>query len=171
LPNRRYFDQQLPVEWQRTIRARHSFSILFIDIDHFKRYNDFYGHQNGDRCLQLVAEKLEGELKRAGDVIVRYGGEEFVCLLPSTDTAGSAKLAQNLIDAITRTAIPHADSPVAAIISISIGVASTNPQSGDNVIELIQCADEMLYLAKEQGRNRIATITLENKKKPVISPL
>lgn len=160
LPNRRYFDQQLPVEWQRTIRARHSFSILFIDIDHFKRYNDYYGHQNGDRCLQLVAEKLEGELKRAGDVIVRYGGEEFVCLLPNTDAAGGTKLAQNLIDTITRAAIPHADSPVAPIISISIGVASTNPQSGDNVNELMQRADDMLYSAKEQGRNRIVQTTL-----------
>ncbi len=170
LPNRRYFDQQLPIEWQRTIRARQAFSILFIDIDHFKRYNDYYGHDHGDRCLQLVGERLEGELKRAGDVIVRYGGEEFVCLLPNTDTAGSAKLAQNLIDAITRTAIPHADSPVAPIISVSIGVASTNPQSGDNVIELMRRADEMLYSAKEQGRNRIAQATLESPKDVSVNP-
>ncbi len=163
--NRRYFDERLAEEWSRAIRHDTALSLALIDVDHFKRYNDRYGHGAGDDCLRRVAQALRGELKRPSDLLARYGGEEFVVLLPDTHAAGAALLGQQLAEAVARLGIPHAGSDVAPGVTVSVGVC-TKPQglpAGDarfTPTGLLKAADEQLYAAKTGGRNQLRSTVL-----------
>jgi diguanylate cyclase (GGDEF)-like protein len=153
--NRRRFDEALQAEWRRCRRSASPLALIMIDIDHFKNFNDHYGHQAGDTCLQTVAATLQGLLSRSHDLVARYGGEEFVCLLPECDLAASQTEAEKLRVAVTRLNIPHEISPTASMVTISLGIASAVP-SGDCTPEyLLAAADSALYAAKSAGRNRV----------------
>ena len=154
LANRRQFDQHLYGEWQRSMRNGQPLSLLLIDIDHFKRYNDHYGHLAGDACLRQVAAILYDCAQRSGELVARYGGEEFALLLPGTDGTAAMTVAQRCMDELARAAIEHADSPVSDYLTFSIGVA-TVVASQDLVPEsLVRSADEALYQVKSSGRAR-----------------
>ncbi|MDP3702638.1 MAG: diguanylate cyclase [Hylemonella sp.] len=152
LANRRQFDQHLYSEWQRSLRSGQPLSLLLIDIDHFKRYNDRYGHLAGDACLRQVASILYDCAQRSGELVARYGGEEFALLLPGADGDVAMTVAQRCMDEMARARMPHEDSPVADCLTCSIGVA-TVVASPDLVPEsLVRCADEALYRVKNGGR-------------------
>lgn len=155
LPNRRYLDAHLQTEWRRMLREQQPLAVLFIDIDHFKHYNDHYGHAAGDACLRTVAACLTGAIRRSGDVVVRYGGEEFIGVLPHTDTAGAQDMAQRLMAAVAAAHVPHAASPTSPLLTVSIGYASMIPSSTTSPQDLLARADEALYAAKAGGRNRV----------------
>jgi len=156
IANRRYFDQLLRREWQRALRNGSSLSLLMIDIDHFKLYNDNYGHLEGDRCLKEIAQTMSSALRRPGDVLARYGGEEFAAILPETDSEGARHIAEAIAASIVKLARPHAFSPVSALVTISTGIAAIIPDKNNNKPNsLIHMADKALYFAKSQGRNRI----------------
>ena len=154
--NRRHFDEQLQIEWRRCERSGQPLSLLMIDLDHFKLYNDQYGHQQGDACLQAVAQTLRAGLGRAHDLVARYGGEEFVCLLPEIDAAGALSVAESLRTGVQALQLPHASSPVAGVVTISIGAASGVPRGDGTPTDLLARADASLYRAKSEGRNRVA---------------
>jgi diguanylate cyclase (GGDEF)-like protein len=152
LANRRQFDQHLYSEWQRSMRSSLPISLLLLDIDHFKRYNDQYGHLAGDACLRQVAGILYDCAQRTGELVARYGGEEFALLLPGADGDVAMTVAQRCMDEVAKARIAHADSPVAEYLTVSIGVA-TVVASQDLVPEsLVRCADEALYRVKSSGR-------------------
>lgn len=155
LYNRRIFDDYIQRVWRQARRDKVSVEIIFIDIDHFKIYNDFYGHQAGDDCLRKVAHRISRSAKRPFDFSARYGGEEFVLVLygPPQDYARS--LPEQLRQEITELAIPHEGSRVAPTITVSIGVAIADPSSGRSLTGAIQAADEAHYEAKQSGRNRV----------------
>lgn len=157
IANRRRFDSYLQQQWARARRSEVSLSLLLIDIDYFKLYNDNYGHQAGDNCLIIVAQTIAGSVHRQGqDLAARYGGEEFAVILPETDLAGAFTVAENIQCAIAAAAIPHEASLVIPMVTLSIGVASCHFGEGmKGYGELIKEADNNLYLAKERGRNRI----------------
>ena len=155
IANRRHFDARLEEEWRRAQRQGQSLSLLMIDVDHFKRYNDSYGHQAGDRCLQAVARAAQSALRRPGDLLARYGGEELVVILPNTELAGAILVAQAIQRALADLHIPHADSPVADQVTVSIGVATMLPNPQLESAQLLAAADHGLYSAKESGRNRV----------------
>jgi diguanylate cyclase (GGDEF)-like protein len=155
IANRRQFDQQLEKEWSRMMRQNAPLSLLIIDIDHFKTFNDQYGHGAGDDCLRLVARTIAGIIKRPGDLAARYGGEEFVVILPGTDEIGAHSVAESMRSAVDKLAIPHAGSSVADHVTISIGGASHIPRRQGNFQDLINSADRALYRAKSAGRNQI----------------
>lgn len=157
IPNRRNFDQHIQSEWQRAIRSRTQISMLLIDIDHFKLYNDSYGHPAGDTCLTLIAKALSSSVKRPGDLVARYGGEEFVCVLPSTNIEGATAIGATLCDAVNFLKIPHKSSSVCKHTTISIGGATITPDKTTEIGALIEAADNNLYKAKEQGRDRVVT--------------
>jgi diguanylate cyclase (GGDEF)-like protein len=152
--NRRYFDERLASEWGRAVRNGTALSVVLLDVDFFKRYNDHYGHQAGDICLRQVANCLRLTLKRPGDLAARYGGEEFVCLLPDTDLLGALALARQLGAAVEALGIAHADSAVAAVVTVSLGVCSTSGNTPGSAAALLREADAQLYIAKSGGRNR-----------------
>jgi diguanylate cyclase (GGDEF)-like protein len=152
LANRRQFDQHLYSEWHRSARSQQPLSLLLLDIDFFKRYNDHYGHLAGDACLRQVAGILFDCAQRSGEVVARYGGEEFAVLLPATNAEDARVVAQRCLDEITKACVPHADSPVSSVLTASIGIA-TLVAGSDKVPEiLVRCADEALYRAKSGGR-------------------
>ena len=156
IANRRYFDEFLQKEWRRAERTHNTMALLMIDIDHFKSYNDCYGHQDGDDCLKLVAKTLENTLKRPGDHAVRYGGEEFaVILAEDIDGAGALAVAENLRANVAALAIEHRDSSVADHVTVSVGVALSYPDSTISPESLISFADQALYDAKHAGRNQV----------------
>jgi diguanylate cyclase (GGDEF)-like protein len=130
-------------------------SLIFIDIDYFKNYNDNYGHQKGDRCLQKISEQLHTISKRPKDIAARYGGEEFVVLLPDTQTEGAVMLAENIRKSIELLKIPHGFSDAAAFVTISLGVATVTPSQETKSSGLVKLADMALYEAKDMGRNRV----------------
>jgi diguanylate cyclase (GGDEF)-like protein/PAS domain S-box-containing protein len=152
--NRRRFDQTLGSEWMRAQRQQEPLAILMIDVDHFKRYNDHYGHQAGDECLRQVAQAVSSSLRQPLEQVMRYGGEEFAVLLMAADATGGAVVAQRCLDAVVRARIPHEASPVGPMVSISIGVASMVPHSNNSAEQLLHCADQALYQAKQAGRAR-----------------
>ncbi len=153
--NRRRFEEMLDVEWRRAARTGAPLALLMADIDHFKPYNDAYGHQKGDLCLRHVAEAMAGALQRAGDLLARYGGEEFVAILPAHDLSGAADVAERLRARVEALAIPTGVSSVSPYITISIGVAITGPGNQARPEELVAAADAVLYRAKREGRNRV----------------
>jgi diguanylate cyclase (GGDEF)-like protein/PAS domain S-box-containing protein len=152
--NRRRFDQTLAAEWKRAQRQQEPLALLMIDVDHFKRYNDHYGHQAGDECLRQVAQAVSNSLRHPLEQVARYGGEEFAVLLMAADAAGGAAAAQRCLDAVARARIPHEASPVGPMVSISVGVASMVPHSNNSPEQLLHCADQALYQAKQTGRAR-----------------
>ena len=154
IANRRKFDQMLAIEWQRAARNGSSLSLLLADIDHFKRYNDHYGHVAGDECLRRVTHVLASCVRRAGELLARYGGEEFVLLLPGADLAHARDLAQRCLQAVHRENIPHGSSPTADHITISIGVAQLYPAGAQDPESLVNAADTAMYQAKMDGRAR-----------------
>jgi diguanylate cyclase (GGDEF)-like protein len=155
IANRRRFDEYLEQQWKQMARERSPLAILLCDIDHFKQYNDTYGHLAGDECLRQVAQTLSATLKRPGDLAARFGGEEFAVILPHTALDGALRVAEYLQAAIDRLHISHTQSSVAADLTVSIGVASTVPMAQDAPHTLLDMADNALYLAKQQGRNQI----------------
>lgn len=150
LLNRRSFDEFLDREWQRARRDARPLALIMIDVDHFKRYNDTYGHQMGDECLRQVAAVLQAAVFRPGDVVARYGGEEFVIILPAADEAGAILVAERIKERITRLEIPHSSSEHGAV-SVSMGIAAAVPI--DKAAALLAAADTALYQAKHAGRN------------------
>jgi diguanylate cyclase (GGDEF)-like protein len=163
IPNRRRFDDALAREWRRCARVRAPISLLMIDIDHFKAYNDDCGHQRGDECLRRVARLLVDGVGRPGDLVARYGGEEFVCLLPEVGQAGARAVATRLIAGLHRAAIPHPASPLGSRLTVSIGVATAEDLSGPETA-LFALADKLLYGAKNAGRNQFAIGQLEDRR-------
>lgn len=155
LANRRTFDAALASEWRRSIRSRAPLSLLMIDVDHFKQYNDSFGHQGGDQCLTAVAQILADSVRRAGDFPARYGGEEFVVILPNTDEAGAALVAENIRSNIEKRAFRHPMSSVGPHVTVSIGRATVFPAADDKIEKIICLADVGLYQAKNLGRNRV----------------
>lgn len=153
--NRRSFNSHLAQEWSRGAREQLPLSLIMIDIDYFKMFNDVYGHPRGDECLKQVARTLSGPIHRPADLVARYGGEEFVILLPWTGIAGAVALAENLREQVAALNIPHIRSAAAPYVTLSLGVACTIPKRQATPEELIEAADQALYNAKAQGRNRV----------------
>ncbi|HDQ04115.1 MAG TPA: GGDEF domain-containing protein [Deltaproteobacteria bacterium] len=155
LANRRHFDICLAEEWKMAVNYRSSLSLLFLDVDDFKPYNDHYGHQAGDDCLRKIAAVLRQAIRRPQDICARYGGEEFVVLLPNTLQENATQLAENIRKGVEREKIPHNHSRAASYVTVSIGIASLIPRPGLNQNILVELADKVLYKAKEMGRNRV----------------
>lgn len=166
--NRRGFDNALKNEWQRAARNGYPLALALLDIDHFKAYNDHYGHQAGDACLRQVAELIASNGRRTSDLAARYGGEEFALLAPATDGAHAMAIARGICDELEKLALPHAGSPH-GVITISIGVATAMPDEADDWSTLIEKADRALYRAKQDGRNR-ARLYDESFDRPVGQP-
>ena len=156
IANRRNFDNQMAKEYRRSFRERTPLSLLMIDADHFKKFNDAYGHQQGDVALRIIAEKIISALKRPGDFAARWGGEEFVALLPSTPPSGALLVAEHIRELVEKAVIPGVGNNASLSLTVSIGVATTTPSVDIvTVEELIRKADKALYSAKEAGRNRV----------------
>lgn len=155
LANRRQLDRTLKAEWRRCRRSGQPLSVVMVDIDHFKQFNDLYGHQQGDDCLRAVAAALRGGLGRSHDLVARYGGEEFVCLLPECDLDGARAKAQALCRAVHARQMEHRGSPIAPVVTVSAGVACVVPGAEDTPEQLLARADANLYRAKAAGRNRV----------------
>lgn len=154
LANRRHFDKVLENEWQRGAREKTKLSLIMIDIDFFKFYNDHYGHQGGDDCLMQVSTALQNVVCRSADLVARYGGEEFVVVLPNTPAEGAMIMAEKLCQAVRGLKIEHKFSKASKVVTISMGVATMIPMSELPEAILITAADQALYEAKEEGRNR-----------------
>ncbi|MBA5606737.1 diguanylate cyclase [Duganella sp. FT3S] len=152
--NRRHFNDTLELEWRRCARSGMPLAAIMIDIDHFKHYNDAYGHQAGDLCLQKVAAAMKQCASRPQDLLARYGGEEFILLLPQEGVAGATAVARRILDEVDALALPHAASPTSSVVSVSMGVAAIEPGESAGADLLIRSADEQLYRAKQHGRNR-----------------
>jgi len=156
--NRGYFDERLLEEVARARRSQQPLGLLMMDVDFFKRYNDRYGHQAGDACLQAVAQAVGATLLRRTDFLARYGGEELVALLPNTDREGTEHAAQRILDAVRALDLPHERSDVAPVVTLSVGGVSIVPGATDEKSSgatLMALADAALYVAKQQGRNRV----------------
>jgi diguanylate cyclase (GGDEF)-like protein len=151
--NRRYFEEALQSEWRRCSRSAAPLAVIISDVDHFKLYNDSYGHQAGDLCLQAVARAMKEELRRPGDFLARYGGEEFICLLPETKLKGALALAEALGRAVQELGIRHQASAAGEVLTVSLGVAVMQPGEEYDPQQLVKLADAMLYQAKNSGRN------------------
>jgi len=155
--NRRKFDEVFEHEWKRAGRDQIPLSLIMIDIDYFKQFNDHYGHASGDVCLRKVAEALNRSLTRAGDRVFRYGGEEFVVILPNTLITGAKKVAEMLRGNVELLCIPHQLSFVSDNVTISLGVATALPScDASTAVALLESADKMLYLSKDNGRNSVS---------------
>lgn len=152
--NRRYFDERLSQEWKLASRHHTPLSLIIIDVDSFKKYNDLYGHLAGDDCLRRVAKTIQRTLKRATDLVARYGGEEFACLLPNTELSGAMAVAELIRTQVIEQGIPHADSAVSPVVSISLGVCCRGAESTAAPADFLLQADTQLYQAKKKGKNQ-----------------
>jgi len=159
--NRRGFDHALNREWHRAHRSGTELSVLMMDVDYFKSYNDYYGHQQGDRCLEAIASVVEKSLKRPGDIFARYGGEEFVAVV-TANPEGARHIAEKIRQDVEQLNIPHKRSIISDYVTISIGMASVIPNKGNSPQKLIALADKALYEAKEGGRNRLCITTVND---------
>lgn len=157
--NRRRFDEYLHQEWQRLTRIQQPLSLILADIDHFKAYNDTYGHPAGDDCLRQVAQTMQRAVQRATDLVARYGGEEFAVILPHTSQEGARRVAANLQAQVQALQLPHRGSGVSAVVTLSLGVVTTIPHLFSTPVALLSAADEALYQAKRAGRNRAILTT------------
>jgi len=155
LYNRRFFDEQLAHEWMRSIRDQNSLSLVMIDIDHFKEFNDSYGHIKGDDCLRDISTTLKSLMERTADMFFRYGGEEFALILPNTNQEGAQRITETLRKAIESLGIEHKSSATNDSVTISAGVFTMNPKPGEKQNLLLAGADNNLYLAKNKGRNQV----------------
>lgn len=154
IANRRYFDDFLKAEWLRAKREGGNIGLIMVDIDHFKAFNDHYGHLEGDHCLQKVAATLKEQVQRPRDLVARFGGEEFAVVLPSIHFDGMKVVADRIRSSLTEAAMPHEASDTSDILTVSMGLAWAEPSSSDSMDALIEAADEALYAAKAGGRNR-----------------
>lgn len=154
IANRRSFDEYFEQEWLRMAQARQPLSLIFCEVDYFKKYNDYYGHPAGDNCLKQVAQLLSQAIRRPRDLAARYGGEEFAVILPNTDLEGAICVVKNIQQNIQKLAIIHEASEVSQYITLSIGVCSTIPQLELSPMSLINQVDLALYQAKKEGRDR-----------------
>ena len=157
IANRRYFDLVLDKEWHRLAREQQPLSLILCDIDCFKAYNDAYGHQKGDRCLQKIAQILRKAARRPADLAARYGGEEFAIILPNTNSQGALFIARKIMTQVAKARIPHKKSGVSDFVTLSIGVTTKIPCSKQSVLTMIDVADRLLYKAKTTGRNQLAS--------------
>jgi len=155
IPNRRQFNEFLIREWRRAMRSHLPLSLILMDIDHFKLFNDNYGHLAGDDCLRRLARAIAECAKRPTDLVARYGGEELACILPDTNLDGALVLANSMRDTVNGLRIPHAYSLVADHVTMSLGVATLIPVQGASWDNLISAADKQLYVAKKTGRDRV----------------
>ncbi len=155
IANRRRFDEHLDEEFRRAQRQSTPLSLIMMDIDFFKSYNDHFGHQAGDRCLIQVAGALNSALRRPGDLAARYGGEEFAVILPETDEAGAMLIAETIRQRVESLRIPHAPTAGNLFVTVSLGVSTLRPHGGTLANELVSQADAALYQAKNDGRNRV----------------
>lgn len=155
IPNRRSLDEKLEAEWRRCQRSGQPLSLIMLDIDHFKAFNDHYGHGAGDICLVTVATTLARNLSRPGDMMARYGGEEFAVVLPETDLAGASQMAERMREALAMQRMPQAPDTGNGMVTLSAGVASCVPDEASGIASLLEAADRKLYEAKRQGRNRV----------------
>jgi len=162
ISNRRHFDQYINLEWKRGKRNLKPLSIILADIDFFKNYNDTYGHQAGDNCLKEVAVSLKSVLRRPGDMVFRYGGEEFAVVLPETPKGGAIVLAQKMCQTIQSLNIEHQNSEISSTLTLSLGVSSSLPASNLTPEQLIYAADQALYSAKHEGRNCVKFLSIKN---------
>ncbi|SDM29171.1 diguanylate cyclase domain-containing protein [Halarsenatibacter silvermanii] len=158
LANRRLFDEMLEKEWERARRKQNQLGLLMMDIDHFKYYNDAYGHQKGDDCLRKLAGKMSELLYRPGDTAARYGGEEFAAILPDTDEEGIKEVAERIRKGIKDMKLEHRDSPVSPYVTVSIGAAYAEICENAEPDRLVKTADKALYRAKEKGRDRVEVV-------------
>jgi diguanylate cyclase (GGDEF)-like protein len=154
ISNRRRFDDSLECEWSRARRNQKPLSLIMLDIDFFKAFNDHYGHLAGDDCLRQVARGLANRVRRPADLVARYGGEEFACLLPETDAGGAASMATHFLETMQELNLPHAHSQAADHVTLSMGVATLIPLVGQSSSDLVRDADRFLYEAKQNGRNQ-----------------
>jgi diguanylate cyclase (GGDEF)-like protein len=159
LANRRSLDQRLAAEWHHAQRAAEPLSLLFIDIDHFKQFNDTYGHAAGDEVLGVVAQRIASATRRATDVVARYGGEEFVVILPDTAADGAARMAEKVRKRVETASVQHAGAPWGCV-TVSVGCVTCRPPIGGSAGQLLAAADQLLYEAKEAGRNQVKTRVL-----------
>ena len=155
LANRRKFDLSMEIEWRNAKRTGKPLSLIMVDIDYFKQYNDHYGHLQGDDCLKAVSKALNESVARARDFVARFGGEEFVLVIPESDAEAATAVAERCREAIIKLQIPHAKSSISPWLSISLGVGTIVPGQNDQLLDFINQVDRRLYLAKQQGRNCI----------------
>lgn len=158
--NRRFFDEKILREWKRSHREQSPLSVLMVDIDHFKKVNDQFGHQTGDECLKAVADTIQKAIKRSSDAVARYGGEEFAVILPGADSSDAAHVAERIRSAVESTSILISDHPFS--LTVSVGVATRVPRSVEETETLLAEADSALYQAKDTGRNRVVVFDAYN---------
>lgn len=163
IPNRRHFNERLMFEYDRLSRSRGELSLLLMDIDHFKDYNDCYGHIAGDDCLRRVAKAIENGISRAADFCARYGGEEFICILPETDRSGAEIIAEKIRCLVEELGIKHKKSKTADAVTISCGVVTLRHSPYETAIDGVHKADMALYLSKKNGRNRVTHFSTDIK--------
>jgi diguanylate cyclase (GGDEF)-like protein len=159
LANRRRFEEYLRQQWNLMLRDQHPLSLILCDLDFFKYYNDTYGHQAGDNCLQQVAAAISYEAKRPSDLVARYGGEELVLILPNTDSYGAMNVAKRIREQVSELKIQHLTSTVNDYVTLSLGIACVVPQLNLLPADLIEAADKALYQAKHEGRDRAIVYT------------
>jgi diguanylate cyclase (GGDEF)-like protein/PAS domain S-box-containing protein len=155
IANRRMFDSLMEKEWASAQRSSQPLSVVLVDIDYFKQYNDHYGHVQGDECLKRIAHALSASAVRPRDLLARYGGEEFIVVLPETNEEAALKVAERCRNLVFAEEIPHRSSGLGTLVTVSIGVATTVPAHGASALSLVERADRRLYLAKQRGRNCI----------------
>ncbi len=160
IANRRYFEEFLKIEWKRSMRKREPISAIMVDIDYFKKYNDYYGHQKGDIALYKVAKSLKNFSRRAGDFVARFGGEEFIVILTNTENKIAVEIAENMRKEVMKLKIKHPLSDIADVLTISLGVATMIPEKEINCELLVKAADEALYKAKKTGRNKVDNVVI-----------
>ena len=153
--NRRMFDSVLASEWANAQRTQRPLSLILLDIDHFKQYNDHYGHIQGDDCLKSVGQALSHAVSRPRDFVGRFGGEEFVLVLPETDEAAARHIAERCRQQVRQQRIPHERSAVSSMLTISLGVGTIVPGAGDRSLDFLNSVDKLLYRAKQRGRDRL----------------
>ncbi|WP_429160014.1 diguanylate cyclase [Desulfitispora alkaliphila] len=156
LPNRRNFDEKLQEEWKRSIREKQPLSLIIMDIDFFKEFNDKYGHMRGDECLTTIAKEVERTLKRSTDMCAKYGGEEFIVILPNTNAQGAMIIAEKIKENVENLSIPHTNSRVSNVVTVSLGLNTIIPSQDDKIEDFINKADQALYMSKKNGRNKIS---------------
>lgn len=156
LSNRRHFDEYLNAEWRRAMREQSCLSVLMVDVDNFKSFNDHYGHLEGDQVLRSIGETLRKVCQRPADLVARFGGEEFSVVLPATDPAGARDVGERMRAAVEGLAVPHVGATTGPVVTVSIGMASVTPTAETSPTGLLKRADEGLYKAKRNGRNRVA---------------
>ncbi|SDT62149.1 diguanylate cyclase (GGDEF) domain-containing protein [Pseudomonas prosekii] len=160
--NRRKFNEDILADWRLCFREQKPLSLILVDVDYFKRYNDRYGHQAGDDCLKSVAQTLSATVRRPYDLVARYGGEEFACVLPNTVLSGAVEIAERMQERVRTLGIEHSASDVDHVLTISLGVATLTPTDELGFEALIEAADKQLYEAKNAGRARVCSSAMSS---------